>query len=77
MGLIQYAPQSADRDLAFLWHDHSINHIAQSANKLDVASFLTGFHKPNSFKTTLDFAKGQRPKPPQPQPQSFALLEPV
>ena len=74
MGLIQYAPQSADWDLVFR-DDHCINHIAQSANKLNVASFLTGFHKPNSFKTELDFAKGQGPKPPQPQPQSFALLE--
>jgi hypothetical protein len=48
----------ADRNLAFLWHDGSVDNLARAPRKLDMATSLTGFHEAGCLKPSLDFAEG-------------------
>src|SRR5260370_32643078 len=38
-----------------------------------MATTLTDLRKTNSLQPALDFAEGQRPKPPQPRPRRYAV----
>ena len=69
VSLAENTAQRADRDLAFPWHNGSIDDLTRSSNELDVAALLAGFDKPGGLKAALDLAEWVRPKPPQPQPR--------
>ena len=51
------------------WNDGGINHIASLSDEFHVTAALACFHKAGGFRSALDFPKGQRIKPRQPQPR--------
>src|SRR5215471_15560189 len=70
VGLAKNAPQRADGNIVFLWHDRGVDHRARSPNELYVTPSLARLHEACSLQPAFDLAKGLWLKPPQPRPQS-------
>lgn len=72
MGLLKNTSKSAHSDVTLLRHNYRISVPYTSPDEFHVATSLSRLLEANRFQSSLDLAKGERPKLPQPQPQSSA-----